>query len=316
MRLIVATSLGLLGFLAPLAWGGNWAHNQNFIVLAEERSLAESVLAQADRYRRQLAQEWLGEELPPSVGRTIITVTLSESVDRGFTWPIDGPERRYHKMWLTGSRMQLLGSTLEHEMTHVVLATRFPGMLPAWADEGAASLKDDAARREACRRLIAWYARTGNWPDLRSLFQQEAIVAEDRAAYSVAGSVTSYLLSRGDKATFLAFALAGPREGWDAALRSCYGLESVEQLQGAWQAWVERSGAGADRSGPRALSSGGPAPKRAGFVAAGKRPTWSSLPANRAPKGRLVASPEQHLGMEVGPWRPAEPRPDPRASSR
>jgi hypothetical protein len=231
--------------VASVAHAAGMAHNENFVVMAPDQPLAEQVLAQADHFRKQVAEDWLGEELPPSVGRVIIHVDVDDSAkDHGLFWPIDTAQRKYHKLWLTTSRERAVGSTLHHEMTHVVFAIRYPHRLPAWADEGAASLHDDPQRREIQRRIIDWYARTDNWPNLQVLLQAPTIAANDQASYSAAASLTQYLLTRGDKANFLRFAMTGQTAGWERAVQQHYGINSVSQLQFVWQSWVSSSSQG------------------------------------------------------------------------
>lgn len=227
--------------IASVAQGAGFAHNDNFIVLAPDQALAEEVLDRAEDFRALVAQEWLDEELPPSVGRAVIHVSLSDWEDSGLTWAIDCPERKYHKLWVKGTRDQVLGSTLRHEIVHMVLVTRFPDQLPVWAEEGAASSVDDPQRIGTRRRIIDWYARTGNWPGLAAILDARSIVGRDQANYSVAASLTEYLLSHGDRAKFLRFAIAGKKDGWDNALQKHYGIPSVRHLQTAWQAWAGKA---------------------------------------------------------------------------
>ena len=265
-----------LMFLPSMVAAAGFVHNENFMVLAADEQLAEEVLARADQFRREVALQWLGKPLPANVGPAIINVVLSDTEDRGLTWPIDNPKRKYHKVWLTTSRERATGSTLRHEICHVVLATRFPQRLPEWAEEGAASLSDDEARIKSRRSTIDWYADTGNWPALIDVLERETITADDQASYSVAASVTGYLLSRGDKATFLVFAAEGKQTGWDEALRTHYGLGSVGELQVAWQTWA--SGASRITAELSSIDSGRP-PTR------GKpqRLTAVSITGNRLP---------------------------------
>jgi len=233
----------LVGFLVPPAvLGAGFAHDGNFTVLAPDQALAEEVLASANAYRRQIAEEWLGEALPPSVGETLIHVELSEREDTGLTWAIDSPQRRLHKTWLTTSREKAVGNTLRHEMAHIVLATRFPDHLPAWIEEAVASSYDDEERILARREIIDWYARTGNWPNIGSILGMRNIIPSDEASYAVAASVSEYLLSRGDAPTLLRFAQTGKRLGWDRALQDCYRIPTVRDLQTAWQSWVSGRG--------------------------------------------------------------------------
>lgn len=214
-------------------------HSVNFVVTAPSRELAEAVLQRAEQLRESLATNWLGEPLPPSVGQSIIRVKLSDVEDRGLAWVADTPARLSHIVWLTTSRERALGGTLAHELTHVVLATRYPGQLPSWANEGAAAPADDQDRQDARHSLLQWYVTTGNWPALSNILLAESIPATDTSKYAVAASLTQFLLDRqNDRPKMLEFARAGRTSGWDAALRKFYGIRSVDELETAWRAWV------------------------------------------------------------------------------
>lgn len=244
MRIFGVPGLLIVGLLVPLTTNvlaAGFQHDENFTILAEDELLAADVLASANRFRQQVANDWLRLELPPSVGETVIHVTLSSEEDRGLTWAIDSPNRSMHKIWLTTSRDRANGSTLQHEIAHIVLATRYPQRLPAWADEGIAGTYDEQDRINTRRQIIQWYAQTENWPTLESVFQMPAIINTDKKAYSVAASVTEFLLTRADKPTFVEFAAAGQQAGWDRALQDFYKIESVAALQQAWQAWASGS---------------------------------------------------------------------------
>jgi hypothetical protein len=230
-----------LGLFPTLALGAGLARSDNFLVMADDEATARDVLARAEQYRREVAEEWLGEELPPSIGQSVLNVEISDAEDDAHTWVLDNLERKYHRVWVTGSRQQVTGGMLRHEITHVVMATRYPQGLPLWAEEGAASLSDDARRIEIRRQIIRWYARTGNWPYLTRVFDTEALRSGDRETYAIAASVTEYLLSRGDKATFLQFATSGREDGWDSALDRYYGIRSVDELSAAWRRWAADS---------------------------------------------------------------------------
>jgi hypothetical protein len=235
-RLLLAFALIAI---PSLALGAGLAHSENFIVVGPEDAQAEEVLARAEQLRGELAREWLDAELPPGVGRTIINVRISETENRAFTWPIDCPQRKFHKVWLTGSE-ERLPALMGHEIVHVVLRTRYGDRLPKFFEEGIASLEDDARRAETRRGILRWYADTGQWPRLAAALGAEAISPDDQSAYTLAASVTEYLLARGDKQTLLAFALDGKETGFDRALREHYGIGSVDELETAWRAWAKR----------------------------------------------------------------------------
>ena len=165
------------------------------------------MLRSAEAWRSEIARQWLGEELPPSVGQTTVNVSFSEQRDAGITWAKDDPRRKYHTLYLTTSPDRALGSTLAHEMVHVVLATRFPHprRLPAWLEEGIASSYDDGPRQATRQQILAWMAKTGNWFDVESIFNSQNIAGQDKQAYAVASSLTQFLLTRGDQRTLLEF---------------------------------------------------------------------------------------------------------------
>jgi hypothetical protein len=214
--------------------------NENFVVSAPDLATAQAVLAKAEGLRRSLAIQWLGEALPDGIAPTVIRVVLSDDEDKGLTWVADRADRLSHMMWLTTSRERATGSTLAHEMTHVVLSTRYPGELPAWLDEGIASRQDDSRRVAARREILVWYARTGNWPSLVEVLSAQKIAGSDRARYALSASVTDYLLSQSDVATLFEFAQAGRTGGWDAALRTHYGIAHTRALETRWRDWASR----------------------------------------------------------------------------
>ena len=237
----VVIALALLAAGEARAVG--FARNENFIVFARDQSLAETTLANAEGLRKQIAKEWFEKELPPGEGRTLIHVELSGSEDSGLTWVKDrsDPRQTLHRIWLTTTRDRALGSMLSHEMTHAVFATKFPDRLPPWIEEGIASLNDDPGRAADRMRILRRCAQQGSWPRLGGIIGARSIVATNDAAYCVAPSVVQYLLSRGDKADLIRFAVAAKEKGYDRALRECYGLRGVQDLQLAWEAWASKA---------------------------------------------------------------------------
>jgi len=201
---------------AAASHAAGFAHNQNFVVYCpsvgtqeEGQQLANRVLQFADECRTEIAKQWLGRELPPGVGRTVINIEFSTGQDTALTWAKDDPGRRYHTIYLTTSAEKLTGGTLKHELTHAVLATRWrhPNRLPAWAEEGVASRYDDESRIATRAEVIQWFAETGNWPRVDRLLQAETISAESTETYAVAASLTDFLLEQADTETFFQFAL-------------------------------------------------------------------------------------------------------------
>ena len=222
---------------------GGFPSSKNFIVMVStdaEPGLAEQVLIRAEEFRRDIAVEWFGETLPPSVGRAIVNVKLSTEADKGLTWIKDNPLRRQHAVYLTTTAENALGATLQHEIVHVVLATQFPPpkRLPAWVEEGIASRYDDDQRRATRGQVLNWIARTQNWPNLSDVLQTKVILASDEQDYAVAASLVKFLLTQGKKIDLLHFAASGVRIGWDRAVHDSYEYTNIYELEAAWQAWI------------------------------------------------------------------------------
>jgi hypothetical protein len=241
--------LCVLAFAARVDAAG-FAMSENFTVLTpayptqqDAQAYAHEVLASAESWRSEIARQWLGDELPPGVGPTTVNVSFSEEQDAGLTWAKDNPQRKYHTLYLTTTPDRALGSTLAHEMAHVVLATRFPHpqRLAAWIEEGIASSYDDPPRQATRKRLLSWIAKTGNWPDAVDLLNSPNIDTRDKTAYVTASSLTAFLLSRGDKPTLLEFGQYAHKAGWDAALHKYYRIDSTADLQRSWQQWVQQA---------------------------------------------------------------------------
>jgi hypothetical protein len=237
MRAIACIGVFFILALPSALFAAGFSHDQNFIVYAPDQALSDTVIAKAEVYRKAEAIDLLGGELNAGKGRTIITVEVSATEDSGFTWPIDHPDRKFHEMWLTTSREKAAGSTLRHEIRHVVLNTRFPDRLPLWIEEGLASRSDDQQRQRLSRETALQFSRRG-WPDIRSIVRSRAIHSTDLAAYSAATSLVNYLLTRGDTAKLLQFGESAKKSGCNQALEKCYGLGSLSELELKWHAWA------------------------------------------------------------------------------
>jgi hypothetical protein len=227
--------------LPSALFAGGFAHDETFIVYAPDQALADQVLAKAQEFRKAEAKDLLGKELEPGAGRTIITIEVSATKDAGFTWPIDSPDRKFHNMWLTTSRERAVGSTMRHEIRHVVLNTQFPDRLPPWIEEGLASRSDDSQRQQARRETVSGFSQSG-WPDIHSLMETRSIHSADRATYAASTSLVNYLLTRGDTTKLLQFAVTGKKSGWDRALDQCYGIRNLSELESQWHKWVRQEG--------------------------------------------------------------------------
>ena len=218
--------------------------SKNTVVCAPDREMAKAILSIADEFRSSVAREWLGTELPTGAQHTIIHFTPTDDEDLGATWIRSNGD---NLMWVRSSWLGGMGSklrhTIHHEMAHVVLAERFGDEIPAWANEGIASLYDGQDRAQRRQRLLRHYLHHGS-ALVTPILERSAIAPRDEMAYALGHSLVQFLLERrtsqDTRAILLDFVQDGAEHGWEPALQHYYGL-SISDLDREWRAWALRT---------------------------------------------------------------------------
>lgn len=214
--------------------------SDNFVLSAPSKDLTLICLTQAEHYRKRIALEWLGYELPAGTSFADVQVTLAAEgeADSGRLWLANRETERPHMMWLTGTEEEVLGSGMAHEMAHVVMAARFPEGMPVWANEGIASSYDNAERVSIRRQIMQRIIESAGWPSIDEILEVQQISPSDQTAYTLASSLTEYLISVAGRETFISFIALAQESGWDAAIRETYRMEGRRELQVRWQQWA------------------------------------------------------------------------------
>lgn len=218
-----------------------FASSDNFVVYAPTQELADEVLKKSEQLRTKLARAWLDKELAPGVGAAMIYVSLSDRESHGLTSPKNRPDEKYHAVTIRSSRDKTLNVILPHELTHALIADEFGTRLPEWADEGVACYQDGSELSGKRRHTLARFARTAQWPSLEGVLRQQKYQSDDHAFFTVASSVTEFLLERDSPKTFFAFAIEGKEKGWSFAAQTHYGFRSLRELESKWQEWAVQS---------------------------------------------------------------------------
>lgn len=213
--------------------GASIATTDNFTVHAPTPQLAAEVAERAEASRRQVAMEWYGTELPVASKRTSIFVRLEPA--RSFARTLLDKRGEGHCMWIYASELELTGRLLQHEVAHTVMAERFGASMPPWANEGVASRYDNASRHQIRQQKLVEFATLDSWPRLDDLLDAPV---RSQWAYATSVSLTEHLIDRGGKPQFLKFVEQARASGWDQALQSCYGIDSVADLESEWKASV------------------------------------------------------------------------------
>ena len=253
--------------------------SQHFIVSAPTPQLAEEICKTAEQYRRNLAIEWLGRELPEWQGpcpiRADVASSLGAAVLSSFVFHGGSPSQ--WTMHIQGSRERVLDSVLPHEITHTIFATHFGRPLPRWADEGACTtVEHDSEKAKQDKFLVEFL--TSDPPRgiaFNTMFKMKDYPPDILPLYSQGYSLARFFIEQGGKPKFVEYVGEGMRtNNWTATTSKFYGFESLSELQLTWVEWVRR--------GSPTLA-GGSVP--ASILAAGQ-----GIPATLAATGRNMSN--------------------------
>src|SRR6188768_3144585 len=151
--LLVCVCLLPLGSVANAAAGYK---TTNFVVSAPTPQLAKEIGDQAEVYRKRLAIEWLGKELPAWSKPCPINAQVQPNMGAGgaTSFVFDRGEVFGWKMNIRGSRERILDYVLPHEVTHTIFASHFRQPLPRWADEGACTTVEHVSEVSKQERML------------------------------------------------------------------------------------------------------------------------------------------------------------------
>ena len=213
----------------------------NFIVDAPNQRLATEIAKQAEAFRRDLAIEWLGKELPRWTQPCPIQANVNPGLGAGgmtkFTFyngrPFDW------EMSVQGSRERILDSVLPHEVTHTVFASHFGQPLPRWADEGACTTVEHKSEQKKQESLLIQFIEERRGIPFNRMFVMKKYPRDLLPLYAQGHSVAQYLIQQGGKRKFVQFVGAGlESNNWHASLKQYYNYDRIADLQIAWEKWV------------------------------------------------------------------------------
>ena len=228
---------------ATVASLGAGYRTQNFIVRADDRGIAEEVGRAAEKYRRELAVEWLGQPMRNWSQPCPITVEVAPGLGAGgaTSFIFDRGEVFDWKMTIQGSRERVLDSVLPHEVTHTIFATYFRRPLPRWADEGASSTVEHTSERQKQQRMLIAFLQTHRGIPFNDMFRMTQYPPDILPLYAQGHSLATFLMAQGGKRKFLKYVKEGlTDENWASATRDHYRFDNLGELQTAWLDWVRR----------------------------------------------------------------------------
>lgn len=209
----------------------------NFIVEAPTKEAARTIGKQAETERERLASLWLGQEAPAWEERCLIRVQAAKGNATGAT-VFQYEERRLYspkqEIHLEGAAADLLPDALPQQVTHTLLAHDLGAACPRWVQTGAGIMAQSERERErqlaVLRRALAGHKVM----KLAKLFKLGEFPSDWQTMSAQSYSITSFLVDRKDRATYLAFVERGVQRGWDHAVQRYYGFDDVADLEAAW----------------------------------------------------------------------------------
>jgi hypothetical protein len=272
---------------AVLASLGAGYRTPNFVVEASNEGLAQRVGLAAEKYRRELAVLWVGEEFPDWSEPCPIKVEVAPHLGAGgeTSFVFDRGHVFGWKMRVQGSEQRVLDSVLPHEVTHTILATHFRQPLPRWADEGACTTVEHTSERNKQQNLLIRFLQTNKGIAFNQMFAMKEYPPDMLPLYAQGYSLARYLIEQGGRRKFIAFVGDGlKRESWTTALKAHYGYDSLAKLQNSWLDWVKQGSPAIENASNR----------QGVLVAQTERQTGNRKPANPVALARARFQNDDH----------------------
>jgi hypothetical protein len=242
MRRLLRAALGVACVLTAGSLSAASFRTANFLVRAATPELARTIAESAEEHRQQLARDWLGGPMPRWERPCVIVADVEAPAPGGATtFSFEHGQVIVWEINARGSREQVLDSVLPHEISHAILISHFQRPLPRWADEGAATLAEDASERRRQRLRTEQILRSEHPIPLRKLLNlREYPGGETTLTFYAQGySVCDFLVQTGGRSGYLAFLDNAEQTNWDEAVRRVYGIRDVDALERQWNAWVK-----------------------------------------------------------------------------
>ncbi len=215
----------------------------NFVIAgAPSQEMARQFGETAERYRRELAVLWLGEEMPNWSAKCPIRFKVGNYGASGdTTMTFNHGEVYGWEMNVQGTQERILDSVLPHEISHTIFASYFRRPLPRWLDEAGATSVEHISERANYRRLLLEFVdpKVRRAIPFNRMVEMKEYPKDFLPLYSQCNSVGEFLIGQGGNRRFIAFAKDGLDSGdWNGAVRKHYGYENLGDLQVVWIRWV------------------------------------------------------------------------------
>lgn len=228
----------------------------NFRVFHNDAVMGRAVARKAETLRQAQRQQWTGEKTAKN-WQTPCDVYLYDSQKRLIL--MTGGHSKAGSAVIRPSRLSpgrilrrkvnlavddpdLMRSTLPHEITHLILGDLLGGDVPRWANEGAATLAENASKQRYYLRVVRRFMRRNRVYGEADLMAMKAY-PEGRYQhlfYAQSSAMVRYFLSRAPRIEFVKFLQRASKHGYPWALLRTYGLTDFDELSTGWKARIIR----------------------------------------------------------------------------
>ena len=247
--------------------------SNNFVVTTADPRLAEQFGKAAEKWRRELAVAWTGEEMRDWYRPCMMNVQVGPIGAGGATsFVFDRGEVYKWEMNIQGSAERILDSVLPHEITHMIFASYLRTPLPRWADEGGATTVECPSEQAKHRQMLLQFLRSGRGIAFNQMFAMTEYPQDVMPLYAQGHSLASYLIQQGGRRKYLTYLAEGMQTGnWTEATAHWYSVKDLGTLQNQWNDWVAR---GSPAIHSKEIEPGPPQPKTEAQVAAVAAANW------------------------------------------
>lgn len=220
---------------------------ENFRVQAETPQMAQKVAHYAEVYRRDIAQEWFGEEAPKWGFPNILMANVKKdnfAVNQSIFFV-------FSVITVEGDETDIIYSSLPHEICHSVMRYKLGMWLPRWADEGMAMLCERESMGGRPNKFLLDQA--GTEPICEFLVRKDYPLFFKNVFYGQAYSLTQFLVEKKGKREFTKFLDDARMGAWADSALTHYGYKDLHSLEDDWKAW-HRKTYGAFQSDPKTVA--------------------------------------------------------------
>jgi hypothetical protein len=225
------------------------AETTHFRILHDQgKPIVEKIGEAAEMTRALVQRKWFGEEATDWDGKCSIYLHANREKysaktgmknTLGHMRTLDWGGVFLRSIHLPCQEPNLVADVLPHEVSHSVMAIRFQGRTPRWADEGMAMLAETPESVQECVDRLPRYRKKDALFAVEVLMQtEEADQLNTMEYYSQSTSLVQFLTARKSPQAFTQFLRTYVSKGAEPALKQHYGIQGYADLEQRWQTFA------------------------------------------------------------------------------